>query len=94
MNSFLLGAAGLITVAVALGLARILRGPEDIDRMMATQLLGSGAIGTMLLVANATSVPGIDDLALGIALLAALATVAFLNVIELEPDEMRHESRD
>ncbi len=94
MPNFLLAAAGLITIAVALGLARILRGPDDIDRMMATQLLGTGAIGTMLLVANATGVPGIDDLALGIALLAALATVAFLNVVELEPDEMGHESRD
>lgn len=94
MQNFLLAAAGLITIGVALGLARILRGPDDIDRMMATQLLGTGSIGTMLLVANATDVPGIDDLALGIALLAALATVAFLNVVELEPDEMGHESRD
>ncbi len=79
MNEILLAAAGLIVAAVAVGLARILRGPADVDRLMAVQLLGTGGIAALLLTAYATAVPGVDDVALGLALLAAFATMAFLN---------------
>ena len=40
---------------VALGLVRILRGPDDADRMMAAQLLGSGGIAVLLLSAGGSS---------------------------------------
>jgi multicomponent Na+:H+ antiporter subunit G len=43
MAEFLIVAAGFVLAMVALGLARILRGPGDADRMMAAQLLGTGA---------------------------------------------------
>jgi multicomponent Na+:H+ antiporter subunit F len=82
MNEILLAAAGLIVVTVAVGLGRISRGPDDVDRLMAVQLLGTGGIAALLLTAYATQVPGVDDVALGLALLAAFAAMAFLNHLD------------
>ena len=48
------------------------------DRMMAAQLLGTGGITSLLLVASATGARGVEDVALGLALLAAFASVAFV----------------
>jgi len=81
MTDFLLAAAGLILLTVAVGLARILRGPGNVDRTMSAQLLGTGGIATLLLVAAATGVRGAEDVALGLALLAAFASVAFVTSV-------------
>lgn len=78
MTDFLLSTAGFILLTVAVGLVRVLRGPTNADRIMATQLLGTGGITTLLLVAAATGVRGVDDVALGLALLAAFAALAFV----------------
>ena len=67
----------LFTVAV--GLIRILSAPVDVERLMAVQLLGTGGIAALLLVATATDASGVEDVALGLALLAAFASVAFVN---------------
>ena len=77
MTGFFLGAAGFVLATVALGLARILWGPGDADRMMAAQLLGTGGVATLLLLGAATGVGGAVDVALTLALLAAFASVAF-----------------
>jgi multicomponent Na+:H+ antiporter subunit F len=87
MNELLLAAAGLIVVTVAIGLGRVLRGPHDVERLMAVQLLGTGGIAALLLIAYATSVPGVDDVALGLALLAPFATIAFVNMLDAEEGE-------
>ena len=79
MSSFLIGAACFVLAATALGLLRILRGPADSDRMMAAQLLGTGGVTTLLLLAGAAQSPTIVDVALLLALLAAFASVAFVN---------------
>ncbi|HWZ05652.1 MAG TPA: monovalent cation/H+ antiporter complex subunit F [Bradyrhizobium sp.] len=84
MNELLLGAAGLIVLTVAVGLARILRGPTDVERLMAVQLLGTGGIAALLLIAYATNVPGVEDVALGLALLAPFATIAFINLLDAD----------
>ena len=47
--------------------------------MMAVQLLGTGGIASLLLIASATTVAGVEDVALGLALLAAFAAIAFVN---------------
>ncbi len=83
MNDLLLVAAGLIVFTVAVGLARISRG-SDVEGLMAVQLLGTGGIAALLLIAYATSVPGVEDVALGLALLAAFATVALVNLLDAE----------
>jgi len=79
MIEFLLAAAGFVLFTVAVGLVRVLGGPANVDRAMAAQLLGTGGIATLLLVAAATGARGVEDVALGIALLAAFASVAFVN---------------
>jgi multicomponent Na+:H+ antiporter subunit F len=78
MPDFLLTAATFVLVLVALGLVRILRGPGDADRMMAAQLLGSGGIAALLLLGVATAATAVIDVALTLALLAAFASVAFV----------------
>ncbi len=77
MREFLLCAAGFVLAMVALGLVRILRGPDDADRMMAAQLLGSGGIAVLLLSAG-SGLPAAADAALVLALLAAFASVVFV----------------
>ena len=81
MAEFLLAAATFVLAMVALGLVRILRGPTLADRIMAAQLLGSGGIATLLLLAAATGMPAATDVALSLALLAAFASVAFVTGI-------------
>jgi multicomponent Na+:H+ antiporter subunit F len=79
LTEFLLATAGVILLTVAVGLVRILSGPGDADRMMAAQLIGTGGIGSLLLIAAATGARGVEDVALGFALLAAVASAAFVN---------------
>jgi multicomponent Na+:H+ antiporter subunit F len=78
MVEFLFGAAAFIAATVALGLIRILRGPGDADRMMATQLLGTGGIAAVLLLGAAFGEAAAVDVALTVALLAAFAAFAFV----------------
>jgi multicomponent Na+:H+ antiporter subunit F len=88
MSELLFVAAGLIMLTVAVGLARILRGSDDVERLMAVQLFGTGGIAALLLIAYATNVPGVEDVALGLALLAAFATIAFINLIDAEQGDI------
>lgn len=78
MDDFFMGAAAFLLAITALGLFRILHGPDDADRMMAAQLLGTGAVGVLLLIGRATDAPAALDAAILIALLAAFASVAFV----------------
>lgn len=71
-------AAAFVLAMVALGLARTFYGPERPDRMMGAQLFGSGGIAALLLWGTATGTPGVADLALVLALLAAFASLAFV----------------
>ena len=77
MNTFLLGTAIFILATVAVGLARILRGPADADRMMAAQLLGTGGVAALLVVGVVIGEDAVVNVALTIALLAAFASVTF-----------------
>ena len=82
MAEFLFGAAFVILLTVAIGLTRLLWGPGDADRMMAVQLLGTGGIAVVLLIAGATEQPAMIDVALTLALLAAFAGLAFVRSTE------------
>jgi multicomponent Na+:H+ antiporter subunit F len=82
MAEFLIAAAGLVLATVALGLARVLFGPTRADRIMAVQLLGTGGIAVLLLLARAIPLPGMVDVALVLGLLAAFLTVAFVKAAE------------
>ena len=82
MADFLLVAAGFVLASVALGLVRILRGPNVADRIMAAQLLGTGGIAALLLLAQAISMPAAVDVALILALLAAFVSVALVKGVD------------
>ena len=78
MASFLFGAAAFVLAMVALGLVVILQRPAEVDHMMAAQLLGTGGVAILLLLAAATEAPPIVDVGLLLALFAAFAAVAFV----------------
>jgi multicomponent Na+:H+ antiporter subunit F len=93
MREFFFGAAGLVLVLVAIGLLRILRGPQNVDRMMAAQLLGSGGIAVLLLAAGG-GLPGAADVALTLALLASFVTVAFVECGASRPNADKQPDRE
>ncbi len=68
--------AGLM-LSLLLGLLRVLRGPEAGDRMMAAQLIGTTGVGILLLLSLLLEQPALTDVALILALLAAVAVAAF-----------------
>jgi multicomponent Na+:H+ antiporter subunit F len=78
MDSFLLLIASFVLAMVASGLIVILRRPGEVDRLMAAQLLGTGGVAILLILAIATEVASIVDVALMLALFAAFAAVAFV----------------
>jgi multicomponent Na+:H+ antiporter subunit F len=84
---FLAAVAGFVMITVVIGLARILWGPGDADRVMAAQLLGTGGIASMLLVGVARDQPAAVDLALTLAMLAAFASIAFVKGVTVAQDE-------
>jgi multicomponent Na+:H+ antiporter subunit F len=88
MPYFLLSVSGFILMMVAVGLIRILRGPTNADRMMATQLFGTGGIAALLLLAAAVDLSAVADVALVLALLAAFASVAFVENASRETDDL------
>ncbi|MFW2357383.1 monovalent cation/H+ antiporter complex subunit F [Hydrogenophaga sp.] len=74
--------AALLLLSLVLAGVRIVRGPHAADRVVALDmlsLLGVAAAGVAALVADA---PAFVDIALGVALIGFLATVAFAAFIE------------
>lgn len=68
--------AGLM-FSLLLGLLRVQRGPEVGDRMLAAQLIGSTGVAMLLLLSVLFKQPALTDVALILALLAAVAAAAF-----------------
>lgn len=70
-------AIGGLMLSLFLGLLRVLRGPEAGDRMLATQLIGTAGVGLLLLLSVLLEQQALIDVALILALLAAVAAAAF-----------------
>lgn len=77
--------AALVLATIALGLVRVERGPSPGDRMLAAQLLGTGAVAVLLLLARALDAPALLDVALVLALLASVASAVFVRRIGVAP---------
>ena len=73
---FALSTLGLM-LTLLLGLLRVLHGPDAGDRMLATQLIGTAGVGILLLLSQVFEQPALIDVALVLALLAAVAAAAF-----------------
>ncbi len=68
---------GGLMLTLFLGLLRVLRGPEAGDSMLATQLIGTAGVGLLLLLSVLLEQQALIDVALILALLAAVAAAAF-----------------
>lgn len=67
-----------LLLTISAGMWRALRGPTDADRMLAVQVFGTTAVAALLLIAQAFGNAALRDVALVIALLAAVTAVAFV----------------
>ena len=76
MIDFLGASALLLLATLLLGLVRVFRGPSTGDRMMAAQLMGTTGVGLLLLLQPVLGIPALVDVALVLALLAAVAVAA------------------
>ncbi len=72
------GALVFVLLAVVGGFVRVGAGPARADRMMGAQLVGTGGIAVLILLAVRMERAAILDVALVLALLAACASVAFV----------------
>jgi len=78
MNEVYLGTALFLLLNILAGLVRVLRGPTSTDRLMAAQLFGTTGVAILLLLGEVFAEPALRNVALIFALLAVLATVAFV----------------
>lgn len=60
------------------GLWRIMRGPTGADRMLAAQLFGTTTVAMLVVMAQSQEQVSLRNVALVIALLAAVTAVAFV----------------
>ncbi len=77
MTLWLSSIALAVLACLAAALWRVWQGPARADRMMAAQLVGTGGAGILMLLAPVHGW-AVLDVALTLALLAALASVGFV----------------
>jgi len=75
-TSVLLASTLLLLLTLAVGLVRAMIGPSLQDRMLSVQLLGTGGVALLLLMSTLLAAPALIDVALVLALLAAVAAAA------------------
>jgi multicomponent Na+:H+ antiporter subunit F len=71
----------ILALAIVPAFLRLLKGPSLADRVIALDLIGTLAIGMICCVAVAYGAPGFVDVAIIIALLSFLGTVAFAHYL-------------
>lgn len=87
MTDFLLNyiALPILMFAVILSFIRLLRGPRTADRVVALDLMTTIGIGVIAVLAMGTNQAVALDVAIVLALLAFLGTVAFASYVERQP---------
>ena len=73
---------GVLSIGIVLAFIRLLRGPNIPDRLMALDVLTTVGVGIAALYAVAFDQPVYLDVAIVLALVAFLGTVAFARYIE------------
>lgn len=77
-----------LLLTLLLGLVRIWQGPRPADRILAAQLFGTTGVAVLLVLATVQEMPSLRDVALVLALLAVLATAAFVTrEVRLDKEE-------
>ena len=78
MQGLYVSLALFLVLTLGAGMWRILHGPTAADRMLTAQLFGTTAVAMLLILAEATDLGALRDVALVFALLAAVTAVAFV----------------
>lgn len=73
---------GVLSIGIVLAFVRLLRGPNISDRLVALELLSTVGVGIAALYAVAFDEPVYLDVAIVLALVAFLGTVAFSRYVE------------
>ena len=76
MTEFLSFAMLILSISLGLGLVRVFKGPSIEDRMMSVQLVGTTGVGLLLILGTLLDMPSSVDVALVLALLAAVSVAA------------------
>ena len=87
MDDFFLGASAFVFLMVAAGLVFVLRGPGNVDRMMAAQLFGTGGIAALLLLGTLRDMEAVINVVLTLSILAAFSAIAFVKAGSALVDE-------
>jgi multicomponent Na+:H+ antiporter subunit F len=85
MSEWMSVVAVFLLTNLVVGLGRVWRGPTPADRMLAAQLFGTTGVAILSVLAEATSQPALRDVALALALLAAMATAVFVRRVWTTP---------
>jgi multicomponent Na+:H+ antiporter subunit F len=80
MTGLELSIAFFLLLNLAAALERAARGPTPADRMLAALLFGSTGVGILVLLAIASDARALIDVALTLALLAAITGIAFVQL--------------
>lgn len=80
MTTVYLLVATALLVSLSGGMYQAVRGPTPGDRMLVIQLFGTAAVAALILIGEATSEPALVDVALVLALLAAVTVTAFIRL--------------
>lgn len=71
-------------VCIALGVVRVVRGPTDADRIIALDILFAAAVALCAAAALHTQRVLFLDIAIGVALIGFVTTVAWARLVELQ----------
>lgn len=83
MLDLLLGAAlGILAISALLALVRVIRGPTLPDRVVALDLIAVLVVGFAVVSAAATGAPYFLDIAIVIALIGFVGTIAYARYVE------------
>ncbi len=85
----ILSALSMVTMMLALllVLVRLVRGPSDLDRLLAAETLALGLIGLLMLRASTAADRFYVDAALGLALFSFVGAVVLAEYLERRADD-------
>ncbi|MDW7747456.1 monovalent cation/H+ antiporter complex subunit F [Halomonas sp.] len=82
MSTVILLSLAVMALALCLAFVRLFRGPSLPDRVVALELFSSVLVGIIGVVAIATDVPSLLDVAIVMALMAFMAAIGFARFLE------------
>lgn len=77
----------LLLISMGAGVWRVLRGPSGAERALGIQMMSTTAIALLLIAADWQSLPALRDVALMLALLAAVVIAALVQRLRGSDDE-------